>query len=588
MTFDTPNIPLTLATSPEYSLGAHTIICVDVMWGQGEQSFCKNELADWVLRGLESGDYAVRVTLHSVDPSKREMVALTPDGHIDPNDIVVVETAYRHFTVDLGDASIPPKFQITWPRNKERVVMPSDGGVEVSFRVTPPIEKGLDVVFEGNVCLTWGGVEDLSGASFVCGDAGSSVLALPNVKAGRNAVTGVLVDTTGKIISDEHATSSNAFFVEEIADSSGLVLEVGREGGDSFVYNSDYCGGKDETINVVVISARTIDRYEEAMTMLKSLLFNWNRGGVGGRFKYIKFHLVLDEGGVKFFKEALLAQDIANVCYEIYNFEQVCGVGTTTFLEDYGFELSAHYSGKAGYCRLFLSPVINANDFIAIESDQLFFEDVNLLFEEFADMPESVLVAAPEMYQHWYRGRPYNGDNDGGRMDINGNNNADDGGGVGLEQGDDWHGYGYIGGIMAFRSSKMKEQGWENFWRSALKSYIESSSEESWAPRLNDQDVFNAVFTVEPKLAGNFDCSWNLQYHAYMNTARICAEGELNCEESRRQNIFVCRKRPRVVHFMAGSYKSGGLYYSAFWDSFKKMDLGLIKLGLGLGLGTER
>lgn len=189
------------------------------------------------------------------------MVELTVDGHIDPNDIVIVETQFIHFKVDLGEQTIQPKFQITWPRNSERVVMPSDRNIEVSFRVTQGKVKGVDKTFDGNVCLTWGTVEELSGASFVCGEGQSSVLVVPNVKNGRNVVTGVLVDKGGQIISDEHATSSNAFFVEELGGVWGveeLELEAIFTASSSSlgVYNRPNCGDPNETIDIVVISAR--------------------------------------------------------------------------------------------------------------------------------------------------------------------------------------------------------------------------------------------------------------------------------------------------------------------------------------------
>jgi hypothetical protein len=65
-----------------------------------------------------------------------------------------------------------------------------------------------------------------------------------------------------------------------------------------------------------------------------------------------------------------------------------------------------------------------------------------------------------------------------------------------------------------------------------------------------------------------------------MNARRVCeesGEGGLNCGASRDKNLFVCRKRVKVAHFMAGSYKrGGGDYYSQFWQSYDLLDLGLV------------
>jgi lipopolysaccharide biosynthesis glycosyltransferase len=313
--------------------------------------------------------------------------------------------------------------------------------------------------------------------------------------------------------------------------------------------------------------------------MIKSMLFHWGRAGTAR--DVIHFHLIVDEGARAFFGAELVSKGLPRSCATFYDFESVCGEGTEDFLAAFGFSLSAHYSGKAGYCRLFLPPVIQADKFIAIESDQIFFDDVALLFEDFDRMPEGTLVAAPEMYQPWFDGRPGGaggGAGSGAGGEVKMATNAFGPAGEGLDAS--YHGYGYIGGIMAFRSKAMVGAGWEDLWRSELEAFIRAS-EEGWAPRLNDQDVFNAVFSRRPELAANFDCSWNLQYHAFMNSARLCGGRGLNCEESIVTDMFVCPKRPKVVHFMAGSYKqSSAQYYSQFWDSFRKLDMGLIREGL--------
>ena len=150
---------------------------------------------------------------------------------------------------------------------------------------------------------------------------------------------------------------------------------------------------------------------------------------------------------------------------------------------------------------------------------------------------------------------------------------------------------------MAFDAVRMREANFHQLWRDELTAFIEdqqnNGGEQQWEPRLNDQDVFNAVFSRRPDLAGCFDCEWNLQYHAHMNTRRICEAAEnknspqsgdgesaassLNCDASQQKGLFLCRKRPKVAHFMAGSYKRGGaVYYSQFWQSYESLDMDLI------------
>ena len=208
-----------------------------------------------------------------------------------------------------------------------------------------------------------------------------------------------------------------------------------------------------------------------------------------------------------------------------------------------------------------------------MESDQLFFEDVAELYEEFEQMGTS--IGAPEMYQSWEDGRPKRGGQERGEK----KNPVVTAGG-----GGDWHGYGYIGGIMAFDVNKLREFDFWRVWREELKLFMqdqeENGGEKQWEPRLNDQDVFNAVLSRKPEMGGVFDCSWNLQYHAYMNAKRVCEEeggGGVNCDKSEGLGLFVCRKRAKVAHFMAGSYKrGGGVYYSQFWQSYAGVDMELI------------
>jgi hypothetical protein len=112
--------------------------------------------------------------------------------------------------------------------------------------------------------------------------------------------------------------------------------------------------------------------------MLKSLLFNWT-----GPHK-LALHMIVDEGGLSFFAEKLVrAVSMTRVVVTFHEFNEVCVGPGKKFLEDFGFSQSAHYSGLAGYCRLFLAEpgtgivgdgvgmVPEGGQFIAIETDQV-------------------------------------------------------------------------------------------------------------------------------------------------------------------------------------------------------------------------
>jgi len=257
------------------------------------------------------------------------------------------------------------------------------------------------------------------------------------------------------------------------------------------------------------------------------------------------------------------------------------------FLEDFEFHLSPHYSGRAGYCRLFLYKALEnvylsaINSFIAIESDQLFFDDVSNLFADSIDsMTPSEVVAAPEMYMPWdlvfedQKKRRREQEENGVEI-VNPPHN------------------GLIGGIMAFDLVKIRlayaaSSSWEGAWMNELREFVKvekTNNNIDWTPRLNDQDVFNAVFSRRTDWLRIIPCKWNLQYHAAMNSARLCGEtddGSIYCDKAKEKGIFLCKSRPSVVHFMAGSYKKVGrsFYYSIFWAAYEEMDLGMVGEGI--------
>ena len=245
--------------------------------------------------------------------------------------------------------------------------------------------------------------------------------------------------------------------------------------------------------------------------------------------------------------------------------------------------MSAHYSGAAGYCRLFMPPYFRAlglEAFMAIESDQLFFADVSGLWMRLLEMDQRTqsraFIAAPEMYQPWQDGRPGEAQT---RLKPIGS----------LDEG--YHGNGLIGGIMLFNLTSMWSAGWEERWRGELAQYVAASSASDgprWVPKLNDQDIFNAILSRQPQWVAFLSCEWNLQQHAFMNTNRLCSasgsgsgEGDasqFNCAASMANGMFVCPKAPAVVHFMSQSYMGGDTtYYGSFWYAFSTLPIYLVR-----------
>ena len=122
---------------------------------------------------------------------------------------------------------------------------------------------------------------------------------------------------------------------------------------------------------------------------------------------------------------------------------------------------------------------------------------------------------------------------------------------------------------MAFNLSRMAKVGWESTWRSKLRRFVQGKGSESltpdqrgpstsrWVPKLNDQDIFNAVLSLAPSTwSAVLPCEWNVQWFAHANSQRLCYSGAaaaspLNCPVLLAEGMFHCPRSPAVVHFMA-------------------------------------
>jgi hypothetical protein len=157
------------------------------------------------------------------------------------------------------------------------------------------------------------------------------------------------------------------------------------------------------SIHIFLMSSRSYDRYQEAIIMLKSLLFHHDPSFVRGALPAIHFHIVTDAAG-KVILDTFLRENLKLdwIVVSFYDFTSTCEQMTDDFLRRFGFSISSHYSGKAGYCRLFVPQILSTNvdHVMAIETDQLFFRDIRELWDNFGRLmshSEDAMFMMPEM-----------------------------------------------------------------------------------------------------------------------------------------------------------------------------------------------
>ena len=120
----------------------------------------------------------------------------------------------------------------------------------------------------------------------------------------------------------------------------------------------------------------------------------------------------------------------------------------------------------------------------------------------------------------------------------------------------------------------------------SLRAYADNNKDNTmkWEPSLNDQDIFNVFFKTNSSMLRMLPCEWNVQFHARLNTIIQCIDYTensdyrfssipKNCGNTVNKNIFVCDKQPKILHFMAQSYKDYDFfeYYSSFWSDYKSL-----------------
>lgn len=209
---------------------------------------------------------------------------------------------------------------------------------------------------------------------------------------------------------------------------------------------------------------------------------------------------------------------------------------------------------------------------IALETDQVMLVAIDALYAHFQTFDDDDIIAAAENYQPWEDSRPLQSHNDFVASQDNVNHD-------GL-----YHGYGIIGGVMLFNLTRIANMTFIDDIISNLTTYA-GFKDKNWAPRLNDQDIFNVFFKYGSNLLRILPCEWNVQFHARLNTIIQCLDfpnedesyrfGSIpkTCANSVNSNIFACEKQPKILHFMAQSYRDYSFleFYSNFWSDYKSL-----------------
>ena len=188
-----------------------------------------------------------------------------------------------------------------------------------------------------------------------------------------------------------------------------------------------------DPMHILFITSRSLDRYKEGETMLKSLLFHRERGEMEvGVYRQLYIHIVTDPSGQAYYEQMLSPYRIsprynsASRIYVVYHdYQEVCVRPLKIFLSAlHDMKMSFHHSGAAGYCRLFLpdyflNPPTDASypapsGLIVLETDQLVLSPIEELWDHlfldkmgiFRRPDMGIWMGAVENYQPWMDSRP--------------------------------------------------------------------------------------------------------------------------------------------------------------------------------------
>ena len=595
---------------PNFDLTARgMVMCIEILFRHGRQRNCFDGTPELSLDGLESGQILAIATLEVNSTGDDDDG--DGDGNVADSSSVllqgghVVSRASRTVYIELDTE--PSRIGITFPRTDEHLSVQYVGvalrldnfGAEDGY-ICMTISKGISLDKTGT------NVEAVESKEDQCILATrKEVVVSTDFPAGLNGVSAQLYYPDGQPVAERQGTTNTWFRITPPTmlerPAMGTVQDWSSCGG---VLSGDQAKGDRAngvlvgematlpTVHIAVLSAISYNRYNEALVMIKSILFNRKRANM------LHFHMIVDPAGRIFFTEMLLALRLPGLRVTFHDFERVCVRPNERFLKKYNFTQSAHYSGHAGYCRLYMyrhlkNTVPGITGVIAVESDQIFLDDVVELWEEFSKFPEAAMVGMPELYKPWGKGR-----NQPSEFDIT------DGKTEGLMKRGSveevYHGNGFIGGIIMLNFTRMgRGSGWHDLVDRSMQQYLDIvnakapampdsdgkiKDDEAWNPQMNDQDIFNSVFKMHPELIYNLPCQWNIQFHAFQEQLRMCGDDtrNLECSEAKSEGMFLCRRKPSVVHFMAQSYKSssnsvGKQYYSEFWNAMDSLNVDLLR-----------